>query len=106
MTTNKILNIIYSLAMALLLVGIIMHIVQQNHSFWIYLVGLIPVVGIRAFNLVIGKSENFRKNLILVISAFSLLAAGAAIFYDKSFWVIFITISAVLDLYISFRKFN
>lgn len=106
MTTNKILTTIYYLGMLILLTGIIMHLSELNKAFWIYLIGLIPVVGIRAFNLVVGRHENFRKNVILMVSALALAAAGGAMLYDRTYWVIFIAISAVLDLYISFRKFS
>jgi hypothetical protein len=106
MTTNKILTTLYYQGMVILLTGIIMHISELTYAFWIYFVGLIPVVGIRAFNLVIGKPDNFRKNVILGLSALALVAAGAAMLYGRTYWVIFIAISAVLDLYISFRKFN
>lgn len=106
MTTNKILSTIYYLGMVILLSGIIMHLAELQQAFWVYLIGLIPVVGIRAFNLVVGRPENFRKNIILMLSGLALAAAGGAIFYDRTYWVLFIAISAVLDMYISFRKFS
>jgi hypothetical protein len=106
MTTNKILSTIYYLGMAILFIGIILHLAELNQAFWIYLIGLIPVISIRAFNLVVGRPENFRKNMILVLSSLALAAAGGAMLYDRTYWVIFVAISAVLDMYISFRKFS
>lgn len=106
MSTNKILSTIYYLGMVILLTGIILHLVEIKHAFWVFLIGLIPVFGIRAFNLVVGHPENFRKNLILLVSGLALAAAGAAMFYDRTYWVVFVAISAVLDMYISFRKFS
>lgn len=106
MTTNKILTTIYYLGMVILLTGIILHLAELKQAFWVYLIGFIPVFSIRAFNLVVGQPENFRKNVILIVSALALAAAGGAIFYDRTYWVIFIAISAVLDMYISFRKFS
>lgn len=106
MTTNKILSIIYYLGMVTLLAGIIMHLSELKHAFWIYVIGLIPVLAIRGFNLVVGRPENFRKNVILVVSALALAAAGGAMLYDRTYWIVFVAISAVLDMYISFRKFS
>jgi len=106
MTTNKILSTIYYLGMAILFAGIILHLAEWKQAFWIYLLGFIPVFSIRAFNLVVGRPENFRKNVILVVSALALAAAGGAMLYDRTYWVIFVAISAVLDMYISFRRFN
>ncbi len=106
MTTNKILSTIYYLGMVILLTGIIMHLAELTSAFWVYLIGFFPVFSIRAFNLVVGRPENFRKNVILVLSGLSLAAAGGAMLYDRTYWVLFIAISAVLDMYISFRKFS
>ncbi len=106
MTTNKILSAIYYLGMVILIIGIIMHLSEFQQAFWIYLIGFIPVFSIRAFHLVVGRPENFRKNVILVVSALALAAAGGAMLYDRTYWVLFVAISAVLDMYISFRKFS
>ncbi|GAO28148.1 hypothetical protein [Geofilum rubicundum] len=103
---TKVLSTSYYLGMVVLLTGIILHLAELEYAFWIYLIGLIPVFGVRAFNLIVGKPENFRKNVILVLSAFALTMAGGAMFYERTYWVIFIAISAVLDMYISFRKFS
>jgi hypothetical protein len=106
MTIDKTLSTLYYLGMVVLLTGIILHLAELKYAFWIYLTGLIPVFGIRVFNLIVGKPENFRKNVILLLSALALALAGGAMFYDRTYWVLFIAISAVLDMYISFRKFT
>ncbi len=97
---------LYYFGMIILLAGIVLTITEINYSLIVYSLGLIPVFGIRVYNLIVSKRANRRKNLILFFSAVFLIIAGLAIFYNKSWWIIFIALSAILDFYISFRRFN
>ncbi|TCO09610.1 hypothetical protein [Natronoflexus pectinivorans] len=105
MGLNKLLSTLYYIGMVTLLAGIILHIAESSTGMYLYALGLLPVLGIRVYNLMIGRLENRRKHGILVISAIMLTLAGAAMFTGRSYWVLFLAISAVLDLYISFRRF-
>lgn len=105
MELNKILSISYYAGMVLLFAGIVMHLSLHPLALWVYAAGLLPIVGIRIYNRLVGKPENRRKHTILVVSGLALVAAGVAMYLSKSFWVAFIAVSAVLDFYISFRRF-
>jgi len=106
MKLTQILTSLYSLGMTAVLAGIIMHIAGLNYSYIVFGIGLIPVLGIRLYNMANSSSENHRKHLILVVSSLSLAAACVAIYYGRSYWVVFIVITVVLDFYISMRRFN
>ena len=106
MSAIKIIEKSYNIAMAMLFIGIILAIIEKPLAIYFYAAGIIPILGIRIFNFVVGKPENKRKHLIMVISALFLVIAGIAIFMNRSWWIIFIAISAILDFYISFRRFR
>ena len=97
---------LYYAGLILILAGIIMHISGAESAPWLFAAGLIPVLGVRIYNFVIAPSNRKRINAILMMSAVFMAVALAAIYYHKSYWVVFIAISAVLDGYTSFRKFT
>jgi hypothetical protein len=105
MDLNKLLTGLYYIGMILLFAGIVMHIVEFKLSVAIYIIGLLPIFGVRIFNFIIGQPENRRKHGILLFSGLALVAAGVAMYFGRSYWIVFIAISAVLDFYISFRRF-
>lgn len=83
-----------------------MAITENPYAVYAYGVGLLPVLGIRVLNFIVAKPENKRKNLILVLSGIMLAIAGVAIYLGKSWYIVFIALSAIFDFYISFRKFS
>ncbi|ASB49631.1 hypothetical protein [Alkalitalea saponilacus] len=105
MELNKLLSTLYYIGMVMLLIGIVLHIAESSAGFYLYATGLLPVFGVRVYNLIIGRPESKRKHGIFVISAIMLVLAGVAMFTGRSYWVLFLAISAVLDFYISFRRF-
>ena len=105
MDLNRILSISYYAGMALLFAGIVLQLNHHEFALHLFVAGLIPIIGIRIYNRMIGHPDNRRKNSILVFSALALLAAAVAIYLNKSYWIVLIAVSAVLDLYISFRRF-
>ncbi len=100
----KSLSIIYYVGMAFLFIGIVMLLTDIYGGLIVYSIGAIPIVSIRIFNRVVCKPERERINTILVISSLFLIAAGVAKFYQESYWIVFILITAVLDFYVSFRR--
>lgn len=106
MSTTKMLERLYIAGMLVLFAGIILAIAEKPYAIYIYGLGLTPVLGIRIFNFLVSNPQNKRKNLILVVSALFLLVAGIAFFINKSWWIVFIALSATLDFYISFRRFT
>lgn len=100
----RFLSGLYYTGMALILAGIVMHIIEMPAATCVFTIGLIPVLGIRIYNFIIASPQRKRPNGILMISAVFLAAAIWAIYFKKDYWIVFIAISAVLDGYISFRK--
>ncbi len=105
MNILKILSLSYYLGMILLIAGILLQLNNVNYGLYLLVAGIIPFLGIRLFNLINGKPENKRLNGIMVASALFLTATIAAIVLNKNYWIIGILITAVLDLYVSFRKY-
>lgn len=102
----RVLTASYYIGMIILLAGILLALTEKPYAVYLYGIGLLPVLGIRVFNFIVAKPENKRKNLIMVVSGIMLAIAGVAIYMGKSWWIVFIAISAILDFYISFRKFS
>jgi len=101
---HKILSISYYVGMILLFIGIVMLLTDIKGGLILYSIGMLPIVGVRIFNRTVCKPERRRINTILLISSLFLVAAGAAKFYQKEYWIVFVLITAVLDFYVSFRK--
>jgi hypothetical protein len=106
MNILRFLSGLYYAGMVLVISGIIMHLADITGALWVFAIGLIPVLGIRIYNFIIAAPHRKRLNGILMTSAVFLAAAVFAIYYDRSYWIIFVAISAVLDGYTSFRKFT
>ena len=103
MKNNKNLTLIYYVGMALLIAGILLHITDLTIAFWVYTVGLLPVVGIRIYYFMIALPDDRRKYIPYLFSGISFVAAAVAIYYNSSYWVIFIALAALLDFYFSYR---
>ncbi|TAJ09410.1 hypothetical protein DMA11_20090 [Marinilabiliaceae bacterium JC017] len=106
MNVYKFLSGLYYAGMAILLVGIVMYLAELESAFYVFAAGTIPIIGIRAYNLIVGKPENRRIFMILFVSSLFMGAAAAAIFMHKSYWIIGILIAAMLDFYASFRRLH
>ena len=102
----RFLSGLYYAGMTLIFAGIIMHISHISGAPWVLITGIIPVLGIRIFNYIIAPADRKRINGVLMVSAVFLTIAIISIYLNRSYWVIFIAISAVLDGYVSFRKFT
>jgi hypothetical protein len=106
MQLYRFLSGLYYAGLILILAGIIMHIIDIPGAPWIFTAGIIPVLGVRIYNFVIAPAHRKRINGILMLSAVFLTAAVFAIYFDRGYWILFIAISAMLDGYVSFRKFT
>ncbi len=102
----KALSAAYYIGMILILAGILFQLNDVPYAFILLAVGLIPFLGVRLFNFINAKPENKRLNGIMVVSALFLTAAVVAIFYNRSYWIIGVLLTATLDLYVSFRKYK
>ncbi len=101
---HKILSVLYYIGMAFLFIGIVMLLTDIYGGLIVYTIGAVLIVSIRIFNRVVCKPERERINTILVFSSLFLIAAGVAIFFNESYWIVFIFITASLDFYVSFRR--
>ncbi len=102
----RFLSGLYYAGMTLILAGIILHLSNISGAEWMLFAGIIPVLGIRIFNFIIAPDARKRINGVLMVSAVFLTIAIFSIYMGRSYWIIFIAISAVLDGYVSFRKFT
>jgi hypothetical protein len=105
MNIYKTLSISYYIGMALVLTGILFQLNDISYALPLLVIGIVPFIGVRSFNFIKGKTENRRINGIMLISALFLSAAIIAIYYHRSYWVLGVLITAMLDLYVSFRKY-
>ncbi|MGQ1946249.1 hypothetical protein ACT3CD_04005 [Geofilum sp. OHC36d9] len=103
MQINKTLTTIYYFAMLLILGGIILHITEINFAVPVLITGLIPVLAIRIYNWIMTAPEDRRRSFVYVFSGLALAAAVTAIYFNRSYWIIFVALSALLDFYYSFR---
>lgn len=106
MNLTKTLSISYYIGMALIIFGILFQLNNLDYAFYFLALGLVPFLGVRLYNMFNGKFENRRLHSILVVSALALSAACVGVFFNKSYWIIGVLITATLDLYVSFRKFT
>ncbi|TLX76141.1 hypothetical protein E9993_07980 [Labilibacter sediminis] len=106
MNIYKKLSIAYYIGMILLLVGILFQLNDIPYAIILLIAGIIPLLGIRLFNFIKGKPENKRLHGILVMSALFLVGAIIAVYFNRSYWIIGVLITATLDIYVSLRKFG
>lgn len=90
--------------MLILLLGVLLTIIEHQSGFWIYAIGLISVIIARVKQFLKYNSNNKRVFIPYLFSTVSYILAGYLIYTGKNYWIIFILLSAVLDLYFSFRK--
>ncbi|MDG5799189.1 hypothetical protein QA597_02305 [Marinilabiliaceae bacterium ANBcel2] len=104
MSSQKIVSTTYLAAMLLILTGVFLATIEHESGKYLFSIGLIPYTAIRVYRFIRSSSDNKRKNFILLISNIMLILSVAAIFANKSYWMILILIAAVIDLIISLRK--
>lgn len=100
---QRTLTIANYIGMLLIVAGLLLHLNETALGFWLLSAGLVPVLALRSYNLVLAEEDQRRQHFLLLVSALALVATAAALWYNRSYWVIFIAIAAVLDLYLSFR---
>ena len=104
MNIYKLLSVVYYIGMALVFLGILMHISELEYGVWIFSGGALSMIGIRLYNRIVGKPENLRIFTILLYSSLLLLPAAWAMYTHRRYWIIFIILTAALDAYASFRR--
>ena len=98
------LSILYYIGMGLVFLGVLMGVTQVDFDYLVLLLGSLPIIGVRIYNRIIGREENRRVFSILIYSSIFLLPAAWALFTNRSYWVVFIMLTVVLDFYASFRR--
>jgi len=90
--------------MALVFLGVLMHISDMYYGAWTFAAGALIMIAIRLYNRIVGRPENQRVFTILLYSSVLLLPAAWAMLTYRRYWVVFILLTAVLDTYASFRR--
>ncbi|WP_430812050.1 MULTISPECIES: hypothetical protein [unclassified Carboxylicivirga] len=104
MNIYKFFSVVYYLGMALVFLGVLMHISDIYYGAWVFAGGSLIMLGIRAYNRAVCHDINKRVNTILLYSAAMLLPASWAMLTGRRYWILFILLTAVLDSYASFRR--
>ncbi len=90
--------------MLIVLIGVLLKTIEHQSSFWVYAIGLAAIIIARVRQFLNSKSENKRVFIPYLFSTVSFILAGYLIYIDRNYWIIFILLGAILDLYFSFRK--
>ncbi|MBS2097882.1 hypothetical protein [Carboxylicivirga linearis] len=104
MDYKRLLSILYYIGMGLVFLGVLMGVTQVDFDYLVLLLGSLPIIGVRIYNRIIGREENRRVFSILIYSSVFLLPAAWALYTNRSYWVVFIMLTVVLDFYASFRR--
>ncbi len=104
MKIYRLLSVLYYAGLFLVLAGTLMQLTDTHGAFPVFTAGVVPVAGIRLYNVIISAPQKRRINVILVVSALALTATSVAIYHHRSYWILFIAIAAVLDGYAGFRR--
>ena len=104
MNIYKLVSVIYYVGMALVFVGVLMHISELEYGVWCFGCGAAILVGVRLYNRIVGKPENRRIFSVLLYSALFLLPTAWAMYTHRAYWVVFLLVTAALDSYASFRR--
>ena len=104
MNILKSLSILYYIGMGLVFAGIIMQLGHIEKAHWIFAAGVLPILGVRCYNRAVSTSDRARLNTILVVSALFLVASAYIMFIGRNYWFVGVLISALIDIYTSFRK--
>lgn len=103
----KILNLIYVIGMIVTLVattiGVITNNLENSIAKYLLIIGVLPIIIVRGVTLYYEKNPASRLPFIMMVSSLFLIGAIVALFTYRKYWVLLIFISAILDLYASFR---
>ncbi|MCU4157198.1 hypothetical protein J1N10_14570 [Carboxylicivirga sp. A043] len=104
MNIYKVLSITYYIGMAMVFIGVLMHMSELEYGAYVFGGGSLIMIGIRLYNMLFGKPMNKRVHTILLYSSLMLLPATWAMITYRRYWVIFLVLTAILDTYASFRR--
>lgn len=103
MNREKMLNITYITGMAITVLATALGVLQFDFAKYILILGVLPIVTARGINQYNSTEAFSRIPLILFVSSLVLIAAVVALFLQRNYWVLLIFVSAVIDLYATFR---
>lgn len=102
--TNLKAFIPFALGYTAIIVGALLHALDLSLGFWIFSVGTVAFVTTRMLTL--PKTDDRRTRRLyaqLMIGAICLLATAYLMFIGHNAWAITLIISAIIDLWVSFR---
>ncbi len=89
--------------MGIILLGVLLKTIEHEASFWIYAIGLVAIIVARVRQYLNTKGENSRVFIPYLFSTVAFILAGYVMYTNKNYWIVFILLASVLDLYFSFR---
>lgn len=106
MEREKILNTTYIVGMIITLIATAIGVINYPDNTlakYLLVLGVLPIVIVRGIALFYEKKPASRLPFIMLVSSLFLIGAIFALFTYRNYWVLLIFISAILDLYSSFR---
>ncbi len=106
MNREQILNTAYLGGMVITLIATAIGVLtfpEANVAKYLLILGVLPIVAVRGINQFNSSETNSRIPLILFVSSLMLIGAVIALFLQRNYWVLLVFISAMIDLYASFR---
>ena len=89
--------------MGIILLGVLLKTIEYKAGFWVYAIGLVAIIVARVRQYLNTKSENSRVFIPYLFSTVAFILAGYVMYTNKNYWIVFILLASVLDLYFSFR---
>ncbi len=100
----KIRNVILYVSMALVIVGIVLHVLGLAGGVYVLAVGGFAMFCVRTYSRAICTDKaKMRLCTILIFSSLMVVAAAWVIYTGRRYWVIPLLVCSVLELYVSFR---
>lgn len=107
MNKQKLTNTLFYISTLLIVAGILLKISDYSNAVYVFLSGAMTFTISRA--IILYNSSDRKKGRILQIQLFSgicLIIAGWFMHKDSNSWSVFVLLSAVIELYASFRGNN
>lgn len=104
MNYQRTLSIIYYIGMVLVVIATVAALSNTQWAPYLLAAGVAPIVAIRIHNRVNALPDFQRINTILLASSLILAGGVVALFFGKSYWVVCLFTTAMLDIYASFRR--
>jgi Na+/melibiose symporter-like transporter len=104
MIPYKKLNITYNFGMLLALAGVIICLAKLTPGGYLLSAGALIILSVRIHNRWKAVKEKERIYTIMIFSSLILCSSAVLWFLGENYWILMVFISALMDVYASFRK--